>query len=79
EATRPAKATKQIEQSLSKLKKPAAPIRNAKQQAIQNKKGLAALGINPNTPLTNVNSASKSRKVLEGKPLLPPVPMVSEK
>ena len=40
---------------------------------------LADLGVNPNTPLSNVNSASKARKVLEGKPILPPVPMVGEK
>lgn len=79
EATRPAKPTKEMQKSLSKLKKPTAPIRNPKQQAMQNKKVLADLGVNPNTPLSNVNSASKARKVLEGKPILPPVPMVGEK
>ena len=37
EATRPAKPTKEMQKS-KQIEKPAAPIRNPKQQAMQNKK-----------------------------------------
>lgn len=73
-----AKPTKAMQKNLNRMKKPTAPLNKPQQAANANRKALAALGVGAKTPLTNTDSFSKAKKVLDGKPILPSVPMVGE-
>ena len=70
--------TKEMKRRLDHLRPPTAPIRNLREQANENKKALAALGVNPEKARTNPTSFSEARKTLEGQPILPSVPIIGE-